>query len=101
MGVRDIKTTERNGPVVATVSVDDEDEVLMMTARGKIQRIRAGEIRLTGRNTQGVRIMHLEEEDTLVGVVCVPKGEASEAVAAEVPPATPPEGPEDDAGNGV
>jgi DNA gyrase subunit A len=95
LGVRDIKTTERNGPVVATVSVDDEDEVLMMTARGKIQRIRAGEIRLTGRNTQGVRIMHLEEDDTLVGVVCVPKGEASEAVAAEVPPATPPETPEE------
>jgi DNA gyrase subunit A len=100
LGVRDIKTTERNGPVVATVSVDDDDEVLMMTARGKIQRIRAGEIRLTGRNTQGVRIMHLEEDDTLVGVVCVPKGEASEAVAAEVPPAAPPVGPEDDSGNG-
>ena len=101
LGVRDIKTTERNGPVVATVSVDDEDEVLMMTARGKIQRIRAGEIRLTGRNTQGVRIMHLEEEDTLVGVVCVPKGEASEAVAAEVPPATPPAGPEDGSSDGA
>jgi hypothetical protein len=38
--------------------------------------------------------MHLEEEDTLVGVVCVPKGEASEAVAAEVPPASPPQAPE-------
>jgi DNA gyrase subunit A len=95
LGVRDIKTTERNGPVVATVSVDDDDEVLMMTARGKIQRVRAGEIRLTGRNTQGVRIMHLEEDDTLVGVVCVPKGEVSEAMAAEVPPAAPPEGPEE------
>jgi DNA gyrase subunit A len=95
LGVRDIKTTERNGPVVATVSVDDDDEVLMMTARGKIQRIRAGEIRLTGRNTQGVRIMHLEDDDTLVGVVCVPKGEVSEAMAAEVPPAAPPEVPEE------
>jgi DNA gyrase subunit A len=93
LGVRDIKTTQRNGPVVATVSVDDEDEVLVMTARGKIQRIRAGEIRLTGRNTQGVRIMQMEEDDTLVAVVCVPKGEASEAVAAEVPPATPPNEP--------
>jgi DNA gyrase subunit A len=95
LGVRDIKTTERNGPVVATVTVDDDDEVLMMTARGKIQRIRAGEIRVTGRNTQGVRIMNLEEDDALVAVVCVPKGEASEAVAAEVPPATPPQEPEE------
>ena len=88
--MRDIKTTERNGPVVGMVSVDDDDEVLMMTARGKIQRIRAGEIRVIGRNTQGVRIMSLDEDDTLVAVVCVPKGEASEAVVAEVPPATPP-----------
>jgi DNA gyrase subunit A len=91
LGVRDIKTTKRNGPVVATVSVDDEDEVLMMTARGKIQRVRAAEIRLTGRNTQGVRIMQMEEDDTLVAVVCVPKGEVTEALAAEVPPATPEE----------
>jgi DNA gyrase subunit A len=91
LGVRDIKTTERNGPVVATVSVDDDDEVLMMTARGKIQRIRAGEIRLTGRNTQGVRIMQMEDEDSLVAVVCVPKGEVTEALAAEVPPVIPPD----------
>jgi DNA gyrase subunit A len=90
LGVRDIKTTDRNGPVVATVSVDEDDEVLMMTARGKIQRVRVSEIRQTGRNTQGVRIMNLEEDDSLVAVVCVPKGEASEAVAAELPPTTPP-----------
>ena len=93
LAVRVVIHELRNGPVVATVSVDDEDEVLMMTARGKIQRVRAGEIRLTGRNTQGVRIMNLEEDDTLVAVVCVPKGEASEAVAAEVPPTTPPNTP--------
>jgi DNA gyrase subunit A len=95
LGVRDIKTTDRNGPVVATVSVDEDDEVLMMTARGKIQRVRVSEIRQTGRNTQGVRIMNLEEDDSLVAVVCVPKGEASEAVAAELPPTSPPSTPDE------
>ncbi len=89
LGVRDIKTTERNGPVVATVSVTEDDEILMMTARGKIQRVRSAEIRITGRNTQGVRIMNLDDDDSLVAVVCVPKGEAAEAVA-DVPEAAPP-----------
>ncbi len=89
LGVRDIKTTERNGPVVATVSVTDDDEILMMTARGKIQRVRSAEIRITGRNTQGVRIMNLDDDDSLVAVVCVPKGEAADAVA-DVPEAAPP-----------
>ena len=37
-GLRDIKTTDRNGPVIGIVRVDDDDELLMMTARGKIQR---------------------------------------------------------------
>jgi DNA gyrase subunit A len=45
----------------------------MITARGKIQRIAAREIRVSGRNTQGVRIMSLEEGDTLVAVKRVPK----------------------------
>src|SRR5690606_9630118 len=74
-GLRDIKTTRRNGPVVGVVRVTDEDEVLMMTARGKIQRIRASDISIIGRNTQGVRIMSLDAEDTLAGVVRVPKDE--------------------------
>ncbi len=71
-GLRDIKTTDRNGPVVSIVRVDDADELLMMTARGKIQRIKASDISVIGRNTQGVRIMSLDEADTLAAVVRVP-----------------------------
>ncbi|MBI2826233.1 MAG: DNA gyrase subunit A [Planctomycetia bacterium] len=74
-GLRDIKTTDRNGPVVGVISVRDDDEVLMMTARGKIQRIVAGDVSTIGRNTQGVRIMSLDEGDTLAGVVRVPREE--------------------------
>jgi DNA gyrase subunit A len=79
-GIRDIKTTARNGQVVAIVSVKDEDQVLMMTARGKIQRVNVQEIKAIGRNTQGVRIMRLDESDSLAAVVPVPPGEAEETV---------------------
>jgi len=86
-GLRDMKTTERNGPVVGIVSVRDDDELFMITARGKIQRVAAREISVIGRNTQGVRIMSLDEDDTLAVVVRVPReeqsGDADQAPAAE------------------
>ena len=81
--LRDIKTTDRNGPVIGIVRVRDDDELLMMTARGKIQRIAAGDISIIGRNTQGVRIMSLDEGDTLAAIVRVPREEATEAAAKE------------------
>jgi DNA gyrase subunit A len=71
-GLRDIKTTERNGPVVGIVHVSDLDELLMMTARGKIQRVAVSDISIIGRNTQGVKIMSLDDDDTLVAVKRVP-----------------------------
>ncbi len=74
-GVRDIKTTDRNGPVVDIVRVDDTDELMMMTARGKIQRVKVSDFNQIGRNTQGVRIMSLDEGDTLTAVVRVPQDE--------------------------
>jgi DNA gyrase subunit A len=90
MGVRDIKTTERNGPVVAIAVVRDEDELLMMTARGKLQRLKAGDISVIGRNTQGVRIMSLDENDSIVAAVRVAKEDEAEAPAIAPPPTTIP-----------
>ncbi len=78
-GIRDIKATARNGQVVSIVAVRDEDQVLMMTARGKIQRVNVKEIRPMGRNTQGVRIMRLDDGDTLAAMVTVPPSEQEEA----------------------
>jgi DNA gyrase subunit A len=80
-GVRDIKTTDRNGPVIGVVGVTGEDELMMMTARGKLQRIAAGEISVIGRNTQGVRIMSLDAGDTLAAVVRVPRDATAGATA--------------------
>jgi DNA gyrase subunit A len=77
LGLRDIKATARNGKVIGIIRVDDTDEVLMMTARGKIQRIAASDMSVIGRNTQGVRIMTIDDDDTLAAVVRVPKEEVT------------------------
>ncbi|MBN1854688.1 MAG: DNA gyrase subunit A, partial [Pirellulales bacterium] len=84
-GVHDIKTTRRNGPVIGITRVNDEDELLMMTARGKIQRIKAADVSVVGRNTMGVRIMTLDEGDALVAIVCVPieENNGEESLQAE------------------
>ena len=74
-GVRDIKTTNRNGPVIGIAGVHDDDELIMMTSRGKIQRIKASDIGAIGRNTQGVRIMSVDRGDTLTAIVRVPREE--------------------------
>ncbi len=71
-GLRDIRTSTRNGKVVDLLSVTDEDDVLMVTAQGKIQRIRAADISVIGRNTQGVRIIRLDESDKLVSCAVIP-----------------------------
>nr|WP_261361109.1 DNA gyrase subunit A [Aeoliella straminimaris] len=96
-GLRDIKTTKRNGPVIGIAQVTDEDELLMMTARGKIQRIKASDIGVIGRNTQGVNIMTLGDDDTLSAIVRVPAEERDEdAVEAEATePLEPAEKPEE------
>jgi DNA gyrase subunit A len=94
-GVRDIKTTERNGPVVSISCVRDHDELLMITAGGKIQRIAARDVSVIGRNTQGVRIMSLDEGDTLAAVVRVPPDDLPSAEAGASPvgeqPGMPPQ----------
>ncbi|KLU03570.1 DNA gyrase subunit A [Rhodopirellula islandica] len=84
-GLRDIKTSERNGKVIGIARVNDDDELFLMTAKGKLQRISAGDINVIGRNTQGVRIMNVDDGDELIAVVRVPaeenEGEDSEAEA--------------------
>jgi DNA gyrase subunit A len=77
-GLRNIKTSERNGKVVDITAVHDQDEVLMVTAGGIIQRIRAGDVSRIGRNTQGVRIIRLDDGDKLVSLARVPPEEIEE-----------------------
>jgi DNA gyrase subunit A len=87
-GLRDIKTTDRNGPVMGTLAVHDDDDVLMVSQSGMMQRIRAGSVSLIGRNTQGVRIMRLDPGEKLVSIARIPAEVAQESA----PPAAPVEG---------
>ena len=100
-GVRDIRTSDRNGKVVGIARVTDEDEVFMMTAKGKIQRISAGDISTIGRNTQGVRIMNVDDGDNLIAIVRAPAEEKPEeealATAAAETPAADADAPSTDA----
>ena len=82
-GLRDIRTSDRNGHVIGIARVTDEDEIFMMTANGKIQRIKASDISVIGRNTQGVRIMNVDEGDSVIAVVRVPAEEESVSDAIE------------------
>lgn len=68
VGVRSIITSERNGNVVAAVSVSDRDGLLMMSASGQTVRINMSDLRVMGRATQGVKLVNLKEEDTLLAV---------------------------------
>ena len=83
-GIRDIRTTKRNGKVVAILAVSDDDEVLMVTTGGKIQRLRAGDISVVGRNTQGVRIIRLEGDDKLASMARIPSEIVEETTAPDV-----------------
>lgn len=79
-GIRDIRATVRNGKVIGIVRVYNGDEVLMMTARGKLQRIGLQDMREMGRNTQGVRMMNLDSGDVLVAVKRIPREVGEQAV---------------------
>ena len=89
-GLRDIRTTERNGNVVDVLAVRDDDEVLMVTAGGKIQRVRAADISQVGRNTQGVRIIRLSEGDKLASMARIPAEIVDKQDKAELPEAESP-----------
>ncbi|HEX2120878.1 MAG TPA: DNA gyrase C-terminal beta-propeller domain-containing protein, partial [Thermoanaerobaculia bacterium] len=77
-GVIDIKTTERNGSVAGIAHVFDEDQVLLITEQGMIIRVPVETIRSIGRNTQGVRVINIDENDTVVAAVKVVEKEQPE-----------------------
>src|SRR5215510_5599217 len=64
-GVVNMKTTERNGAVVSTLQVTEESDVMIITQHGKVIRVHANEIREAGRSTQGVRLLRLDEDDSI------------------------------------
>ncbi len=86
-GVINIKTTDRNGNVVALIDVRDTDELIMITAKGMVIRTSVRTIRSIGRNTQGVTLFSVEEGDKLVSVArVVPEEPSSEEDTGIVAP---------------
>ena len=79
-GVITIKTTERNGCVVAVKKVDDDKELIVTSESGKILRIRVADIRITGRNAAGVKIMDLRDGDKVTALQPVDREEVDEEV---------------------
>ncbi len=68
IGVRSIITNARNGMVVGAISVTNQDSVVMMSREGQTVRISMKDVRVMGRSTQGVRLVHLKSKDELVGI---------------------------------
>ncbi|MDF2445547.1 MAG: gyrA [Moraxellaceae bacterium] len=68
-GVIAIQTSERNGALVGAVLVSDEDELMLISDQGTLVRTRVAEVSMSGRNTQGVTLIKLAEDEHLVGLV--------------------------------
>ena len=72
-GVFSIKTSKRNGKMMALALVDDNDELMMVTDKGKLIRTDIGGINVISRNTQGVRLINLAAGETLIGIARLPE----------------------------
>ncbi len=75
LGLKNLEITDKNGLVVGIAQVHENEELLVITEQGKILRTPAGAIRTIGRATQGVRVMDLGEEDSVVSVALVERDE--------------------------
>lgn len=82
-GVITIKTTERNGCVVAIKQVTDEHDLMLISDQGKILRVPVAGFSVIGRNTQGVRLMVTEENERIVAVARLAEKEEPEEAAEE------------------
>ncbi len=75
-GIITMKVTDKTGAVVGAVTVTNDDELMLMTSTGQSIRIRINEIRETGRNTQGVKLLSLKEGEKLQDIaIVIPDGE--------------------------
>ncbi|KJZ14976.1 DNA gyrase subunit A [Marinomonas sp. SBI22] len=107
-GVIGIQVSDRNGPVVGAVQVADDDEIILITDQGTLVRTRVSEVSCQGRNTQGVTLIRLTNDEHLVGVVRVVEddeeledevdGEVIEGEVAEVNAETAPDDTASDSG---
>jgi DNA gyrase subunit A len=84
-GVINIKTTSRNGRVVSIMRVRPDADVLVMTANGKLIRVRSNDIRAVGRAAQGVRLIHVDEGDKVTAATLIEPESEAKAPSEENP----------------
>ncbi len=88
-GVISIQTTDRNGQVVGAVQVEENDEIMLITDGGTLVRTHVSEISVVGRNTQGVRLVQLSNNEKLVGLQRVEEQEIDEEETTKVAASRP------------
>ena len=76
-GVFSIKTSKRNGKMVSLILVDDKDEIMMVTDKGKLIRTTMQGVNIISRNTQGVKLINLSSEEKLIGIARLPEVDES------------------------
>lgn len=79
-GVLTIKVTQKNGKAMSAIQVTEDDEIMILTSAGMIIRMKTKDISIIGRNTQGVKLINIEETDKIVGVVKLAEREDVEVV---------------------
>ena len=84
-GIITMKVTDKTGPVVGAVTVTEEDELMLMTSSGQSIRIRAAEVRETGRNAQGVKLLTLKGNEKLQDIsIVIPDGDDAQNEDASI-----------------
>ncbi|WDE03017.1 DNA topoisomerase (ATP-hydrolyzing) subunit A [Thalassomonas viridans] len=84
-GVVSIKVSERNGPVVGAVQVEEQDEIMLITDNGTLVRTRVNEVSVIGRNTQGVRLIRTADDEHVVALQRIDEIEEVEEMAEGEP----------------
>ena len=87
-GVIGIIVSERNGPVVGAVQVDDSNEIMLISDKGTLVRTRAAEVSIVSRSTQGVTLINVKEGEKLVGLEQVDEPDEVTVLDEEPPPET-------------
>ena len=82
-GIITMKTTDKTGRVVGVQQVTEDDQLMLISNKGKIIRMRIKDIRIIGRNTQGVRLIELEEGERVVSLARVAEKEDEDEVVVE------------------
>jgi DNA gyrase subunit A len=85
-GIITMKTTDKTGRVIGIRMVTDDDQIMLVSSGGKVVRIRVKEIRVIGRNTQGVRLIDLEEGERVSSVARLAEREDDTEGTDVVPP---------------